>query len=127
MGSHFVDISCRDLSRQDSCQGCVYEYGDQLVLEHGLAFAVPPLLWNINYKMYYVFGAFNAAAFIHMFFTAYETKGYTLEEMDDVFDSGIPAWKTRTKTSRLEVLEKEIEQGNLKVVAPGARPIEEIK
>lgn len=62
-----------------------------------------------------------------MFFTAYETKGYTLEEMDDVFDSGIPAWKTRTKTSRLEVLEKEIEQGNLKVVAPGARPIEEIK
>lgn len=69
----------------------------------------------------------NAAAFIHMFFTAYETKGYTLEEMDDVFDSGIPAWKTRTKTSRLEVLEKEIEQGNLKVVAPGARQIEEIK
>ncbi|KAH6981728.1 general substrate transporter [Ilyonectria sp. MPI-CAGE-AT-0026] len=92
-----------------------------------LAFAVPPLLWNINFKMYYVFGAFNAAAFIHMFFTAYETKGYTLEEMDDVFDSGIPAWKTRTKTSRLEVLEKEIEQGNLKVVAPGARQIEEIK
>lgn len=69
----------------------------------------------------------NAAAFIHMFFTAYETKGYTLEEMDDVFDSGIPAWKTRTKTSRLEVLEKEIEQGNLKVVAPGTRQIEEIK
>ncbi|KAF7540799.1 hypothetical protein G7Z17_g12101 [Cylindrodendrum hubeiense] len=91
-----------------------------------LAFGVPPLLWNINYKMYYVFGAFNAAAFIHMFFTAYETKGYTLEEMDDVFDSGIPAWKTRTKTSRLEDLEKEIEQGNLKVVAPGVRPVEEV-
>lgn len=55
-----------------------------------------------------------------MFFAAYETKGYTLEEMDDVFDSGVPAWKTRTKTSRLEALEKEIEQGNLKVDAPVA-------
>ena len=50
--------------------------------------------------------------------TAPETKGYTLEEMDDVFDSGLPAWKTRQKTSRLEQLEREIEAGNLKVAAP---------
>lgn len=35
----------------------------------------------------------NAAASFHMFFTAHETKGFTLEEMDDVFDSGVPAWK----------------------------------
>ncbi|KAF7561634.1 hypothetical protein G7046_g2525 [Stylonectria norvegica] len=89
-----------------------------------LAFAVPPLLWNINYKMYYIFGAFNAAAFIHMFFMAYETKGYTLEEMDDIFDSGVPAWKTRTKSSRLEVLEQEIRDGNLKIAAPGTHKTE---
>ena len=80
-----------------------------------LAFAVPPLLWNISYKMYYIFGAFNGAAFIHMALLAPETKGYTLEEMDDVFDSRRPAWKKGVKRSRLEELEREIEAGNLKV------------
>lgn len=83
-----------------------------------LAFAVPPLLWNISYKMYYIFGAFNAAAFVHMALMAPETKGFTLEEMDDVFDSGLPAWKRYKKASRLEELAREIEAGNLKVSVP---------
>lgn len=87
-----------------------------------LAFGVPPLLWNISYKMYYIFGAFNAAAFVHMSLLAPETKGYTLEEMDEVFDSGRPAWKKHKKRSRLEELEREIEAGNIKVVAPHAAP-----
>jgi ABC-type proline/glycine betaine transport system ATPase subunit len=65
--------------------------------------------------MYYIFGAFNAAALIHMTLFAPETKGYTLEEMDDVFDSGLPAWKKHQKRSRLEELQREIEAGNLKV------------
>ncbi|SPO06829.1 probable high-affinity glucose transporter [Cephalotrichum gorgonifer] len=82
-----------------------------------LAFAVPPLLWNINFKMYYIFAAFNGCACIHMFFLAPETKGYTLEEMDDVFDSGRPAWRSGKKSSRLEHLQTEIEQGHIKVVA----------
>jgi len=50
-----------------------------------------------------------------MFLTAPETKGKTLEEMDDVFDSGIPAWKTRATTSRLDQLAHDIETGELKV------------
>ena len=83
-----------------------------------LAFAVPPLLWSINWKMYMVFAAFNGAAFIHMFLTAPETKGKTLEEMDTVFDSGRPAWKSVPKGSRLDRIQKEIEEGNLKVIAP---------
>jgi hypothetical protein len=38
--------------------------------------------------------------------------------MDDVFDSGIAAWKSGTKkASRLEQLEREIEEGVVKVVA----------
>ncbi|KAH6617218.1 MFS sugar transporter-like protein [Chaetomium tenue] len=83
-----------------------------------LAFGVPPLLWNISYKMYYIFGAFNAAAFVHMTLMAPETKGFTLEEMDEVFNSGLPAWKRYKKASRLEELEREIEAGNLKVAVP---------
>ncbi len=53
-----------------------------------------------------------------MFLTAPETKGKTLEEMDTVFDSGRPAWKGVPEGSRLDRLQKEIEEGNLKVVAP---------
>lgn len=65
---------------------------------------------------YYIFGAFNAAAVIHMFLMAPETKGLTLEEMDDMFHSGLPAWK-RYRSSRLEQLEKDIQEGNVKVGA----------
>jgi len=83
-----------------------------------LAFAVPPLLTNINWKMYMIFATFNGLAFIHMFLTAPETKGKTLEEMDEVFDSGVPAWKGVPKGSRLDQLQRDIEAGNLKIAAP---------
>ncbi|KAI0965906.1 general substrate transporter [Xylaria arbuscula] len=63
-----------------------------------LAFAVPPLLWYINWKMYMIFAAFNGAAFINMTLMPPETKGYTLEEMDEL------AW--------------DIELGHVKVAAP---------
>jgi len=83
-----------------------------------LAFAVPPLLWNINWKMYMIFATFNGLALIHIFLTAPETKGKTLEEMDEVFDRGLPAWRTVPKGSRLDQLAKDIEAGNIKVAAP---------
>jgi hypothetical protein len=73
--------------------------------------------------MYMIFATFNGLAFIHMFLTAPETRGKTLEEMDEVFDSGLPAWKSVPKESRLDQLAKDIEAGNLKVAAPiGGRP-----
>ncbi|KAF2731786.1 putative high-affinity hexose transporter [Polyplosphaeria fusca] len=80
-----------------------------------LAFGVPPLLWSINWKMYMIFATFNGLALIHMFLTAPETKGKTLEEMDDVFDSGHPAWKSVPKGSRLDQIQRDIEQGGSKV------------
>lgn len=83
-----------------------------------LAFAVPPLLWSINWKMYMIFATFNGLALIHMFLTAPETKGKTLEEMDEVFDSGRPAWRSVPKGSRLDELQKEIESGNIKIATP---------
>lgn len=70
--------------------------------------------------MYYIFATFNALAFFHTAFFAPETKGFTLEEMDDVFNSGLPAWKTHQKKSRLDDIEREIAAGNLKVTRHGA-------
>ena len=83
-----------------------------------IGFAVPPLLWSINWKMYMIFGSFNVLAFIHVFFAAPETKGKTLEEMDDVFDVRKPAWERRPSGSRLDEIQREIEDGKLKIKPP---------
>ena len=74
-----------------------------------------------------LFAAFNTAAFIHMFLAAPETKGFTLEEMDEVFDSGLPAWRKFDKKSRLEELEQQIAQGQLKVAAPLGGEVEAVQ
>ncbi|KAL4868035.1 hypothetical protein BDV12DRAFT_170252 [Aspergillus spectabilis] len=80
-----------------------------------LALFVPPLLWSINWKMYMIFAAFNTVAAIHMFLAAPETKGFTLEEMEEVFESGLPAWRKAKTVSRLDQIERDIAEGNLKV------------
>ncbi len=49
-----------------------------------------------------------------MFLTAPETKGKTLEEMDTVFDTGIPPWKSGKIESRLDQLQRDIEAGDVK-------------
>ena len=61
-----------------------------------------------------------------MFLTAPETKGKTLEEMDDVFDSGIPAWKTQKIGSRLDQLQRDIEKGDVKVHTTSHGPAEDV-
>ncbi|KAF9187158.1 hypothetical protein BGZ51_004287 [Haplosporangium sp. Z 767] len=60
-----------------------------------LAYAVPPALEKIQYRTYFIFAAFCVAMTIHIFFMFPETKGRTLEEMDELFNSDVPAWKTR--------------------------------
>ncbi|KAF8957296.1 hypothetical protein BGZ46_002216 [Entomortierella lignicola] len=68
-----------------------------------LAYAVPPALENIQYRTYYIFGGFCVAMTIHVFLMFPETKGRTLEEMEELFGSDVPAWKTRSlPPSRLE-------------------------
>lgn len=125
-----MDLSLRNLLRQRSRQSGVSRYLPSLpntimlctnlpatatnwAFNFALAYAVPPMLNHIKYKTYFVFACFNAAAAIHMFLAAHETKRRTLEEMDDVFDSGLPAWKTSKITSqRLEQLAEEIAKGD---------------
>lgn len=65
-----------------------------------------------------LFATFNGLGCIHMFLAAPETKGKTLEEMEEVFNSGLPAWKTAKFGSRLDELQRKIEEGNLKVDVP---------
>ncbi|KAG1453612.1 hypothetical protein G6F46_006560 [Rhizopus delemar] len=50
-----------------------------------LNFIVPLLMERIRYGLYFLFAAFNTLMCLHIFISYPETKGYTLEEMDVVF------------------------------------------
>ncbi|KAK9250092.1 general substrate transporter [Lipomyces tetrasporus] len=69
-----------------------------------LGFGVPPLLRSISWRMFFLFGALNIAAFVHILFA--------LEEMDEMFEHGEPLWKTfraKGETDRLDKLARDIE------------------
>jgi len=77
-----------------------------------LAFGVPPGFASIAYKTYFIFATFNVAAFIHVLFMYPETKGRTLEEVEEIFAQGhvFTAWKIKSDVGRKslgEVLGKE--------------------
>jgi MFS family permease len=67
-----------------------------------LAWAVPPALSTIAYKTYFIFGTFNLAAFIHIFFMFPETAGRTLEEVEEIFAQGytFTAWRVDRSIGR---------------------------
>ncbi|KAI1912602.1 high affinity glucose transporter [Ophidiomyces ophidiicola] len=71
-----------------------------------LGYFVPPAFVNIQWRTYILFGVFCAAMFVHVFFMFPETAGKTLEEVEDLFTSNIPAWKTRVAFDRAAQLER---------------------
>ncbi|KAG0280921.1 hypothetical protein BGZ95_007956 [Linnemannia exigua] len=77
-----------------------------------LAYAVPPLLESIQYRTYFIFAGFCIAMTIHVFFMFPETKGRTLEEMDQIFNSDVPAFKAweASKIPTTKPIQYDIEQ-----------------
>lgn len=53
-------------------------------------FALPVALKNISWKTYFVFFAVCFAEAIYYYFIMVETKGHTLEELDEIFESKNP-------------------------------------
>ncbi|KAJ5908757.1 quinate transport [Penicillium taxi] len=86
-----------------------------------LGLFTPPAFTDIAWKTYILFGVFNAAMFIHVFFMFPETAGKTLEETEAIFEDpngirfiGTPAWKTHVSTSQTTALERgDIEAGKI--------------
>lgn len=76
-----------------------------------LAFAVPPGLDNIAWKTYFIFGTFNFACFIHVFFMFPETVGRSLEEVEEIFQQGhvFTAWKIGRNVGK-KTLEEVVEK-----------------
>ncbi|KAK9358514.1 general substrate transporter [Lipomyces starkeyi] len=64
------------------------------ITNYAVGFGVPPLLRSIRWRLFFLFGSFNIAAAVTVWFTAHETKLRTLEEMDEIFEHEQPLWKS---------------------------------
>ena len=53
-------------------------------------FATPIGLANIGYKMYVIWAIWNGFECLVSYFIHVETKGYSLEELDDIFSAPNP-------------------------------------
>ena len=73
------------------------------IFNFALAYFLPPSFENITWKTYIIFGVFCTAMQVHIFFTYPETARKSLEEIDVLFDSDIPPWKsTKVNATALE-------------------------
>ncbi|KAF2202828.1 high affinity glucose transporter [Delitschia confertaspora ATCC 74209] len=79
------------------------------IFNFALSYFVPPAFVNIQWKVYIVFGVFCTAMAIHVFFLFPETSGKTLEDIEEMFQRGMPAWKTHVEHHRV----RQAEQGHL--------------
>jgi hypothetical protein len=70
------------------------------IFNFALSYFVPPAFVSIKWKVYLLFGVFCTAMALHVFFLFPETAGKTLEEIDDIFESRTPAWKTHVTRRR---------------------------
>ncbi|KAK9311355.1 general substrate transporter [Lipomyces starkeyi] len=80
--------------------------------------AVPLLFRQIRWRLFFIFAAFNMAAFIHVWLAVPETKQRTLEEMDEVFEHGEQLWRSFTGkpySGRLDLLAKDFQQGKISI------------
>uniref|UniRef100_A0A060SYD6 ARAD1A15246p n=1 Tax=Blastobotrys adeninivorans TaxID=409370 RepID=A0A060SYD6_BLAAD len=64
------------------------------IFNFALALFVAPAFTNITWKTYIIFSVFCFCMTVHVFFMFPETKGKTLEEIDQIWEAKIPAWRT---------------------------------
>lgn len=64
-------------------------------------FGTPVALAEIGYKTYIIFGVWNLVELVISYFWSVETKGFTLEELDEIFESPNPR---KASTKKREVL-----------------------
>ncbi|KAK9241700.1 general substrate transporter [Lipomyces tetrasporus] len=87
-------------------------------INFALAMSMPPLLRSIRWRVFVIFGSFNIAGFLYVWFLVPETKQRTLEEMDEIFEHEEPPWRSfkgGRYTGRLDALAKDIAQGKLDI------------
>lgn len=63
------------------------------IFNFAIGMFTPLSFQNINWRTYFIYGSCCCAMFFHVFFFFPETKGKTLEEIDQIWESKVPAWK----------------------------------
>ncbi|POY72856.1 hypothetical protein BMF94_4111 [Rhodotorula taiwanensis] len=76
-----------------------------------LGLTTPQAFHNLQFGVYYLYMAFNILAAIHVFFMFRETKGYSLEQIDEVFANGHPfkAWQVPKDIVPAKALQRDLE------------------
>lgn len=64
------------------------------IFNFALAYFVAPAFTNITWRTYIIFGVFCAAMTVQIFFSYPETAGRTLEEIERIFETNAPAWRS---------------------------------
>lgn len=64
----------------------------------------PNAFKSITWKTYMVFGTFCACMFIHVFFFFPETKCKRLEGIGQIWEEGVPAWRSASWQLTIPIL-----------------------
>lgn len=75
------------------------------IFNFALSYFVPPAFVNIQWKVYVIFGVFCTVMAIHVYFMFPETSGKTLEDVEEMFMTGAPAWRTRVEFNKIVAAE----------------------
>ncbi|CDO92003.1 unnamed protein product [Kluyveromyces dobzhanskii CBS 2104] len=104
-------IYCSEIfNNMERAKGSAVSAATNWAFNFALAMFVPSAFKNISWKTYIVFGVFSVALTIQTFFMFPETRGKTLEEIDQMWTDNIPAWKTGSYIPQLPIMEDE--EGN---------------
>lgn len=83
-----------------------------VVVSFAVVYTTPYLLADLGAKLAYLWMAFSFAGAVYVWFVMPELKGRTLEEIDQLFEARIPAWRfTSFETTGLTHDVAAIEQG----------------
>ncbi|CUM53860.1 unnamed protein product [Debaryomyces tyrocola] len=75
-------------------RGACFTTSANWIFNFAIAMFTPSAFKNITWKTYMIFATFCGCMFLHVFFFFPETKGKRLEEIGQMWDEGIPAWRT---------------------------------
>ncbi|AMD20012.1 HCL139Cp [Eremothecium sinecaudum] len=76
-------------------------------LNFTFAMVIPTAFKNITWRTYIIFGVFDVSLAVHTFLAFPETKGKTLEEVEQMWQSKVPAWRSKSFKPVLPVLKSE--------------------
>ncbi|CUM57495.1 unnamed protein product [Debaryomyces tyrocola] len=89
---YYSEVWGDNASRQ---RGAAIATSANWLFNFALAMYTPSAFKNITWKTYIIYATFCACMSIHVFFFYPETKGRRLEEIGQMWDEHVPAWRSR--------------------------------